>query len=229
MSVKNGRDYLYLIWKNPDTRRQYIVGTLSKNGLYEFKYGVEFVAAQKTGFKGLEAFKDFNKTYKSERLFPVFSSRLPDRKRKGISEILKKYGLSEYDEYMLLKNSGARLPIDTLEFIDPLLDDDKPVSKNFYIAGSRHYLPCRGDNCINTVNVKEGDRVSLLLEPENPKDQNAVVVIGNHNEKLGYIPRYYAQQVTSMIKKGKELICEITEVNQLNCCRECIKVHLYTK
>ena len=44
-------------------------------------------------------------------LFPVFASCLPDRKRKDIDKILQKYGLKEFDEYELLKKSGARLPI----------------------------------------------------------------------------------------------------------------------
>jgi hypothetical protein len=49
-----------------------------------------------------------NKVYKNDRLFAIFTSRLPDRKRKNIQEILDKYGLKEYNDYMLLKRSGAR-------------------------------------------------------------------------------------------------------------------------
>lgn len=48
-----------------------------------------------------------------------------------MKEILQKYGLNEYDEYMLLKRSGARLPIDSLEFIDPILDTDGSVTRIF--------------------------------------------------------------------------------------------------
>ena len=105
MSEKNGKDYLYLIWKHPETRRQYIVGILSKNGVFEFEYGKDVEEARKNGFNGIAAFDEFDKKYKSEKLFPVFASRLPDKKRRGISDILKKYNLEEYDEYLLLKNS----------------------------------------------------------------------------------------------------------------------------
>ena len=38
MSRKNGKDYLFLIWKQPESRRQYVVGILSKNGGFEFAY-----------------------------------------------------------------------------------------------------------------------------------------------------------------------------------------------
>ena len=36
MSQKDGRDYLYLIWKAEQSRKQYIVGQLIKNGQFEF-------------------------------------------------------------------------------------------------------------------------------------------------------------------------------------------------
>ncbi len=36
MSVKDGKDYLYLIWKSEQTRNQYIIGQLTKNSQYEF-------------------------------------------------------------------------------------------------------------------------------------------------------------------------------------------------
>lgn len=109
MSSKEGRDYLYLIWKDPITRRNYIVGQLTKNGQYEFSYGHEVKD------------EDIDKVYTSDSLFPTFSSRLPDRKRRGIERILAKYDLEEFNDYKLLKRSGARLPIDTIEFIDPIL------------------------------------------------------------------------------------------------------------
>lgn len=128
MSKKDGRDYLYLIWKEPISSRNYIVGQLSKNSQYEFFYEYEVDEAIEKGFKLLIPFDSIDKVYKSDTLFPIFSSRLPDPKRRGIEKILEKYGLEEFDEYKLLKRSGARLPIDNLEFIDPeTIDDNKKL------------------------------------------------------------------------------------------------------
>mgnify|MGYP006990155011 CR=1 FL=1 len=45
--------------------------------------------------------------------------------------------LKEYDEYLLLKRSGAKLPIDGLEFIDPILNVDKNVLRVFCVAGAK--------------------------------------------------------------------------------------------
>lgn len=38
-------------------------------------------------------------------------------KSKTKKEILKTYGMTEYDEFELLKRSGAKLPIDNYEFV----------------------------------------------------------------------------------------------------------------
>ncbi|MCB2298617.1 hypothetical protein [Clostridium tagluense] len=58
-------------------------------------------------------------------MFPAFSSRLPDKRRKDVKEILAKYKLEKYDSFELLKKSGGKLPIDCLEFIEPIYLDEK--------------------------------------------------------------------------------------------------------
>ncbi len=117
MAIKNEKDYVYLIRKEPKTRKNFIIAKLSKNRKYEFEYSEDIEEALKVGFVPLIAFNDIKKKYTSDRLFASFSSRVPDRRRKDIKKILEKYGMDEYDEYKLLKLSGGRLPIDSLEFI----------------------------------------------------------------------------------------------------------------
>ncbi len=203
MSTKDGKDYLYLIWKSEKTRKQYIIGQLTKNGQYEFQYGEEVQSAINDGFKPLLCFPDLDKVYKDNRLFTIFTSRLPDKKRKNIQEILKKYDLDEYDDYMLLKRSGARLPIDNLEFIDPILDFDKNITRIFYMAGVRHYLNCDGQNCAHAIEITRGDEMFLRREPDNNYDSNAVQFLDASGKVLGYIPRYYSKGVTELLKLKK--------------------------
>lgn len=224
MSVKNGKDYLYLIWKSEQTRKQYIIGQLTKNGQYEFQYGEEVQAAMADGFQPLLCFPDLNKVYKNDRLFTIFTSRLPDRKRKNIQTILDKYGLDKYDDYMLLKRSGARLPIDNLEFIDPILSSDEDVTRIFYMAGVRHYLNCDGNDCAQAVRITRGDEVFLREEPDNCYDQNAVQCLDISGKVLGYIPRYYSRGVTELLKREKRIVCHIYNVDQNKNCNECIKI-----
>lgn len=121
--TKSNKDVCFIFWTPSCDDKlpcRFLIGVLSKysSGKYEFKYCFSAEINKCIGFNGIEAFPDFNKTYTSDRLFPVFSSRLPDKNRKDISKILKKYGLKEYDEFQLLVRSGGKLPIDNLEFTD---------------------------------------------------------------------------------------------------------------
>lgn len=227
MSRKDGRDYLYLIWKEPIRRRNYIVGELSKNGQYEFSYGHEVGEAIKKGFELLIPFEDINKTYKSDTLFPAFSSRLPDRKRRGIKRILEKYGLKEFDEYKLLKRSGARLPIDSLEFIDPIFrEHNGKIQRIFYISGVRQYIGCAGDDCDKAIHLNIGDKLVLDPEPSNKFDEYAIKIVDEENNHVGYLPRYYSQDVSEYLVEGRKYRCSVLEVNKDMECSECIKVKL---
>ena len=223
MAQKDGRDYLYLIWKSEKSRKQYIVGTLVKNGRYEFRYAEDIEAAVRDGFASLLCFPDMKKTYVDEKLFSVFASRLPDRKRRDIRDILKKYDLEEYDEYLLLKKSGARLPIDNFEFIDPIIDIYENIERVFFIAGVRHYLGCGGKDCINGVSVTSGDEIVLRREPENVYDKNAVQMLDMSGHLLGYIPKYYSKGVSNMIKSKRKISCHVYYVDKNKNCNECIK------
>lgn len=227
MSIKNGKDYLYLVWKEPNSRRQYTVGQLVKNGGYEFSYGFEVVEAIKSGFQPLIVFENIDKTYKSPIMFPAFSSRLPDKKRNGIEKILKKYNLDEYDEYELLKKSGAKLPIDNLEFIDPIIDFNAvQIIRLFYLAGPRHYMGCSGNDCSHAIDIKVGDMLKLLPEPENEYDPNAIKVLSEHNKHIGYVPRYYSKEVNSALNYKYTYSFIVCEVQQNKMCNECIRAEL---
>jgi len=227
MSIKDGRDYLLLIWKEPKTRRNYVIGELSKNGQFEFSYGYEVQKAIEDGFELLISFPDIDKKYKNDQLFSVFASRLPDPKRKGIEAILEKYGLTEYNAYQLLKNSGARLPIDKLEFIDPIFDfESGEIVRSFFLAGPRYYLGCDGEECEKTIDVTLQEELKLMLEPENEHDEYAIKIINTTDTLLGYLPRYYAKGVSQLIKNETLIICKVIEINRDTKCNECIKVEL---
>jgi len=230
MSIKDGRDYLVLIWKEPKSRRRYPVGELSQNGQFEFRYNNEVQKAIEDGFELLIAFPEIDKLYKSDKLFPVFSSRLPDPKRKGIEVILAKYGLAKYDAYTLLKRSGARLPIDNLEFIDPIFDfESGRIVRQFFLAGSRYYLGCEGADCKKSNDVKLHEELRLIVEPENKQDEYAIKITNMAGALFGYLPRYYAQGVSQLIGNETVITCKVIEVTKDTGCVECIKVELMIK
>ncbi len=226
MSIKNGRDYLLLVWKEPKTKRRYTIGELSKNGQFEFSYGHEVHKAIQAGFELLIAFSNIKTVYTNDNLFPVFASRLPDPKRKGIEAILEKYGLSEYDAYKFLKSSGAKLPIDNLEFIDPIFyfESGKEV-RRFFIAGTGFCLGCTGGNCEKSIEVNLHEDLSLIPEPDNEYDEYAIKIV-NEKGNLGYLPRYYSKGISELIKSNANIDCRVIEVNKDSMCLECIQVEL---
>ena len=97
----NNQAYLSLVWKDPKERKQYLIGRLSKGEEFVFKYDDEIKNALKAGFHPLLAFSNLKQEYHSKLMFPSFSSRLPDPKRKDINKILNKYNMDEYDAYTL--------------------------------------------------------------------------------------------------------------------------------
>lgn len=218
--------YLYLIWKDPKTRSNFTIGKLSHNKKYRFEYyETTKEAAEKAGWVPLDAFPE-SRVYESDVLFPVFSSRLPDRKRRDITKILEKYELSEFDEFELLRKSGARLPIDTYEFVDPIFPDAETIERDFYVMGIRHYAACAGNDCALLPQINVGDLLLFKEEPENEYDSFAIRVLTKDGEHLGYIPRYYSQAITERLQKGMTYSCEVLEITPANNCSECIKVRL---
>lgn len=219
-------NYLLLIWKDPETRRNYTVGKLTRGDCFTFQYYGEAENAEEAGWKLLGAFPTYQE-YRSNTMFPVFSSRLPDKKRRDIQNILEKYGLMEYDEFELLRRSGARLPIDTYEFIDPIPPDDTEVEREFYITGIRYHSACQGSDCGTLPGVKVGDMLLLEEEPENAYDPMAIRVLTQEKEVLGYVPRYYNKAILARLHDGMGYSCKITEVNaNMRNCSECLKARL---
>lgn len=235
MSKYNGRDYLAVIWKNADNGARYEIGRLSKNDCYEFIYEKNNLdRAIANGFEPLVAFPNFEKTYKNDEVFPAFSSRLPDKRRKDINQILEKYDLNEYDAFELLRKSGGKLPTDSLEFIDPIFyDSNMDITREFYIAGTRHWDLCDPNSfpdCILNLELEKGEVLRVMQEEDNQFDSNAVVILKNtlNGKKIGYIPAYYAEAVSKAIINSQKVICIVKEIERENC-QECVKVSLLIK
>lgn len=112
-----------------------------------------------------------------------------------------------------------------MEFIDPILDLEKPLQRNFYIAGVRYYLGCEGEDCVKAVHIAVGDPVVLRWESDNQYDENAVQVLDKDNILLGYIPRYYSAGVRKLLET-KQVECMICQVDKKKKCNECIKLTL---
>jgi hypothetical protein len=74
------------------------------------------------------------------------------------------------------------------------------------LAGFRHY---EAPNLWGEV--RAGDELSLVREPDNPHDRNAVRVEWR-SFKLGYVPRAQNEAVARMLDRGTRLIARISKV-----------------
>ena len=218
--------YIHVVWKDPRSRRNYVVGEIIKGEKYKFHYIKDIDDAIKKGFKLFIPFNDKGKEYVSENLFQIFASRLPDPKRRDMDAILKKYNLEEYDEFNLLKQ-GAELPIDTLKFIEPIIEIDKGFYKEFFVEGVRHYMLCKGKQCNAMEELKEP--LFLCSDPQNKYDKKAVKVIDTRGNTIGFIPRYYNEKIADSIADGWNFEVKVKEFNKEMDCNTCLKISLTSK
>ena len=137
-------DKVYLVWKDVNTGKKFKVGMLYKeDDMFYFRYVLENLKeAEEHGFHLLIPFPNFNAIYFCPHLFANFASRLPDKSRPEIDKILKEYGMTEYDEFELLKRSGAKLPTDGYGFVSmKSIDFDSIEMKhNKLISEAKKYM-----------------------------------------------------------------------------------------
>ena len=227
MSRINDRDYIYLIWKDYKSRQRYIVGELSKNGKYEFKYRIKDLDnAIEKGFEPLVAFPNINEVYENYDVFPAFSSRLPDKRRKDVKEILVKYKLEKYDAFELLKKSGGKLPTDSLEFIDPIFLEETNIVREFYIAGVRHHDYCNEKTKNENFQIEINENLTLKKDSKNKHDKYAVKLISKENKFLGFIPIFFSKGISEAVDNNRGITCIVINIECGNACEECIKVRL---
>lgn len=202
---------MWLVWKQPTTRRRYKIGALTYDGdEYIFKYTEpEINDAQLAGFRYFPGFEDISKKYKSKELFANIDTRLPNNARADYLEILNSYNL-EFDSSKLdiLKATKGRLVTDNYEFV-PAFDTNKV---EFDVSGTRHCPDVK--ECKQIIQIN--DKLLLELESDNKYDENAIKVIFHKNNKkyhLGYVPRYYAKELTDLLKNKVEYSAMIQSIN----------------
>ena len=211
------KEELWLIWKDPVSRRRYKVGVLVKeSSKYKFTYvNPELSDAKLVGFNYFPGFEDTNKVYENNELFTNIATRLPNATRPDYLEILNCYNLEkDSDEFKILKATRGRTITDYYEFV-AAFDSNK---LEFDVAGTSHCSDV--EKCKEYLKVNE--KLYLEHEPNNPKDSNAIKVIFKENGvcyHLGYVPRYYSEELLKELNKGINYSAMIQSLNlesQLN-------------
>lgn len=67
------------------------------------------------------------------------------------------------------------------------------------------------------------------MEPNNQYDEYAVQVLTQSNQLFGYLPRYLSKDISYLLVKNKNVICQVVENNYNADCNQCIKVEITIK
>ena len=86
----------------------------------------------------------------------------------------------------------------------------KPFSKPVYLL----WVPIMGMQFVNGIaklleNINEGDRLTLVREPDNKYDEFAILVKNSAGEKIGYIPRRNNLIPARLMDAGKLLYATV--------------------
>lgn len=194
-----GNNKLCLLWQNKKTRDWYHVGNLTyEKNKYYFEYQVadskrNVFEALDNGYRLHPTFPNVQQKYESEILFGAFARRLPQKSRKDYQVILKNLGITEEStDFEVMSITGGTINSDNYEFVKPIKYDGTKFKLDFYLRGWRYYNH-------DTEHLKQGDELSLVAEPENKYDNNAVAIYKNKDRKIGYVPAFYSSFITEMI------------------------------
>ena len=111
------------------------------------------------------------------------------------------------DELMIGKQNMVSLISD-----NPLGNLIKPLSHEIllfdsYIAGTSQI---KDESVLDEI--KEDDKLTLLRDPEDRFDENAILILDGQKRKLGYIPEKDNVVFARLMDAGKYLTAEVKEI-----------------
>ena len=199
---------LVVSWQHPTLRGIYPIGVLTFDGTrYEYAY-IENVR-DVPDFRPLLGLDDIRVRYESSQLFPVFAQRVMDPRRPDYSRYVTRLGLdpSNTTPWEQISRSGGRRQGDTLQLFPEPLVIAGDVSCTFLVHGIRH-IPGQErtlDGRPTVVSEDEleaalqrlqpDDRLTLLQEPENQYNPEALVAADEGRVPLGYVPNLLVRDI----------------------------------
>ncbi len=198
---------VYLSWQDPKNRQWFPVGKLSyDDGVYKFVYTKG--ARLSSNFTPFGRMQDLTATYKSNELFPLFANRLISKKRPEYKSILEWLDLQEAEAdplALLARTEGIRVTDSLTVFPCPEPDAEGRYRFDFFSHGLR-YRPVEAIKAVN--NLKPGDRLYLMPDPQNRYDNYAIALrTDDPTTIVGYCPRYITKDFLELLKHDPDAVC----------------------
>ncbi|MGI9003201.1 MAG: HIRAN domain-containing protein [Pseudonocardia sp.] len=189
---------LIVAWQHPKNRLIAPVGLL-EHGLdlgYRFRYlrrGPEV-----EGFLPFLSFPEWQQTYTSKHLFPLFSQRIMSPRRPDFSQFLHQLHLDENaTPWEQLARSEGRRTGDTVQvFPIPAVQSDGSTTCRLLVHGIRHVTGGR------LPTLDPGEELELRADPTNRINPDAVLVCTRGGEQLGYLPDLLLEHLHALQSAG---------------------------
>jgi hypothetical protein len=207
---------LFLAWQAPN-RAWFPVGRLDADVArqhYHFGYtkGAQ-QAEHSVGFRPLPAFPDFERTYESSELFPLFQNRVLDSSRKDFGAYLASLDLplTSADPIEILAVSGGERQTDSLE-VFPRIESrpDGTFRCRFFLHGWRHMSQASQDRAMA---LKVDEPLGVSLELTNRAVRAAILLTTSDYSFLGWTPRYLVSDLLTAISEKPSVSAHVVRVN----------------
>jgi hypothetical protein len=199
---------LLVAWQHPVSRLIAPVGLLEHGAqVYRFRYLRR--AFELPGFEPFLSFPDWDRTYSSPWLFPLFAQRIMSPRRPDFQQFLRQLDLDENaTPWEQLARSEGRSSGDTVQvFPVPSVRADGTTTCRFLVHGVRHVE--RGE----LPPLATGERLVLRDEPENPFNSEAVLVCTAAGRRLGYVPDLLIEYLNAVRSSGRPMTLTVEHVN----------------
>lgn len=154
--------------------------------------------------------------YRSGDLFPFFADRLISAARPDYNELVTALGLTrpEATPVELLARSWGTTSHDTLQIVpEPIEHHDGTAVRLFLASGLRHVDESNSRTVSSRVaRLKKGQRLDLRDEPDNPRNERAVVLEAD-GKSVGWIPDYLLDELGKARDAGRQLSVAVEQPN----------------
>lgn len=183
---------LFVSWQDPESREIRPVGVLSSREFvvgavhYDFRYLND---ARRPPFRPFLQFPEPDLAYVSDSLFAMFENRLMPPRRPEYPDYLDSLGLPmDAAPFEVLAASFGIRATDNVEvFREPLLDPDSGLAHCRFLARGVQYID-GAEGAIGELGLDE--RLVLVPEPTNPKDDRALRLETCDGRPVGFVPAY---------------------------------------
>jgi hypothetical protein len=181
---------LVMAWQHPQRRLISPVGMLDiETERYRFRYLRR--AMTTTDFRPFLGFREFEHTYLSDELFPLFQQRVMNPRRPDYERYIRSLSLpSDATPWEQLARSGGKRTGDTIQlFPEPIVRVDDSSRCCFLVHGVRHIESSYNQSVQQRINdLHKGDSLQLVPEPDNVVNPETLLTSTGGGDLLGWVP-----------------------------------------